>query len=46
MYNLIYYINETPAIVDAWEPGLKQTYQEKLHNKNFMILTLYDTLLP
>ena len=32
MYNLIYHI-ETAAIVDAWEQGLKQTYQEKLHNK-------------
>jgi len=33
MHNLIYHINDTASIVDAWEQGLEQTYQENLHNK-------------
>jgi hypothetical protein len=33
MYNLIYHINETATVLDAWEQGLKQICQEKLHNK-------------
>jgi len=33
MYNLIYHINETAAVVDAWEQGFKWTCQEKFHNK-------------
>ena len=48
MYNLIYHIKETAAIVDAWEQSLKQTYQEKLHNKklhNFKPLRHITTII-